>query len=234
MRIIAILSAQHFTKIRHTHSVSDAITEKIRDSIRNELRRTRMKVVTLSQESGIAYTRLSHMLRLDKPTPIPAKDLDSIRRALGFPESWPISQLTAETLPGFASVHESTTAYGAPAVIPGSAQPDFIPREFADRNWQVMVMPDDSMMMSLAPGDILAVQPQTKLRFGFPHAVVIGGAPTVRMIDHTGTKVIVAPKNPSYPASDPSVPVIGVIVGRVFLDGNGDRMSRVNSFGIKL
>lgn len=219
--------------IDHTSTVNRIVTEKIRDIIRAELHFRRVKVRQLARETGITYARLTHMLKQNNPMQIPETDMSAIRQALNMPLSWPGSLLTAESATGNI-VMEANVAYGVPAIIPGSAQPDFIPREFADRNWQVMVMPDDSMMMSLSPGDILAVQPQTKLRFGYPHAVIIDGAPTVRMIDHTGTKVIVAPKNPSYPASDPSVPVIGVIVGRVFLDGNGDRISRVNTFGIKL
>lgn len=219
--------------IEQASPVNRIVTEKIRDVIRAELLLRRIKVRQLPRDTGITYARLTHMLKLDNPMPIPEHDMALIRGSLNMPLSWPGSLLATVSADSF-TVLESTTAYGAPTVIPGSAQPEFIPREFADRNWQVMVMPDDSMMMSLAPGDILAVQPQTKLRFGFPHAVIIDGAPTVRMIDHTGTKVIVAPKNPSYPASDPSVPVIGVMVGRVFHDGNGDRMSRVNSFGIKI
>lgn len=221
-------------------NVAEALSDRIREIVRAELDRRGVKRPKLAQELGISLHRLNHMLKPVRegqkaPTAIPPALLEQIREKLRLPEGWPVTVLRTPDTPGFLSVHEARATYGLDvSYVEGSDRADHVPAEFVAQGFQLLVMPDDSMMPALQEGDILAVSPQLKIRTGFPHAVTIEDLATVRLVDHDGRDYVVSALNPKYPAAPLESELLGIVVGRVWIDENGERRSRINPLGLRL
>lgn len=218
-------------------TVAEEISDGVRAVIAAEIAKQRVKKTKLAERCGISYDRLNHFFRTDNPTIITAEDEEMFRKALGKPEGWPRSVLRQPDSPGFWSIAESGQAYEQGQAfqwIEGSDQPKTVPAEFLGYDWQGIVMPDDSMMKAIHVGDLLAISPKLKPRLEFPHCVHVDGKPTIRIIDHDGRDYVVTALHPKYPSAPLESEFVGLVVGHVWTDENGDRRSRVNPMGIKI